>query len=375
MSTPADRLRLLLVEDEPDDADILRELLAAFGAGHFRLHHVETLQEGFECIDAGGIDLVLLDLSLPDSHGVDTLTRTLEHRADLPIIVLTGLDDERLGTQLVQAGAQDYLVKGHFDGRLLVRCLRYAVERHRMLEKLERANVVKTYFAATMSHELRNTIFAITSYCDLALDPRTQHMEAEKRRILGLVNDRAKQSLRLIQATLELTRAEVTASKLEEHEVSVNELIDELAGETEIPAAQRGKVALRWEVASSLPPLHTDPVKLKMVLKNLVENAIKFTEEGSVAVSAGAANGDVRFSVADTGIGIPADELQNLFEPFRQAHGKTSRGAGGAGLGLYIVHRLVELLGGSITVASDSHQGSTFSVSIPLRQLGRSVAR
>ena len=157
------------------------------------------------------------------------------------------------------------------------------------------------------------------------------------------------------------------APKLEEHEVSVAELIDELAGETETGGAA-GEGRSRWEVPRRLCRRCTPiRVKLKMVLKNLVENAIKFTEEGSVAVSAGAADGDVRFSVADTGIGIPADELQNLFEPFRQAHGKTSRGAGGAGLGLYIVHRLVDLLGGSITVASNSQQGSIFSVSIPLR--------
>src|SRR6266702_1419690 len=106
------RLTLLLVEDNPDDADLLREVLAEPGSEPVRLVAVETLREGFAALDHAPVDLLLLDLSLPDSQGLETLTRALAHPARIPIIVLTGLDDAGLGVEAIHAGAQDYLVKG-----------------------------------------------------------------------------------------------------------------------------------------------------------------------------------------------------------------------------------------------------------------------
>jgi CheY-like chemotaxis protein len=127
------RRTLLLVEDNPDDADILREVLAEPGSEPVRLVAVETLREGFAALDRAPIDLLLLDLSLPDSQGLETLTRALAHPALIPIIVLTGLDDAGLGVEAIQAGAQDYLVKGRVDGALLHPSMHSAIERHRLL--------------------------------------------------------------------------------------------------------------------------------------------------------------------------------------------------------------------------------------------------
>ena len=119
-------------------------------------------------------------------------------------------------------------------------------------------------------------------------------------------------------------------------------------------------------MAPELPALRTDAVKLRMILKNLVSNAIKFTERGAVRVTANRSGDRVRLTVSDTGIGIPADELPHVFEPFRQAHGHRSRRAHGAGLGLYIVRRLVDLLGGTIAVDSAAGRGTTFAIELPL---------
>jgi len=131
-------IRVLLVEDNPGDVRLFLELLRETGAGHVKLEHVDRLCTALERLSNQAFDVVLLDLSLPDAHGLDTLVRAHAHAPSVPIVVLTGLDDQALAVKAVRAGAQDYLVKGRVDGDLLVRSVRYATERARALEALER---------------------------------------------------------------------------------------------------------------------------------------------------------------------------------------------------------------------------------------------
>ena len=131
-------IHVLLVEDNPGDARLFLELVRDTGAGRVRLEHVTRLSLALDRLDSGNFDVVLLDLSLPDEQGLATLTRTHAHAPNVPIVVLTGLDDEALAVKAVRAGAQDYLVKGRVDGDLLVRSMRYATERARAVEALER---------------------------------------------------------------------------------------------------------------------------------------------------------------------------------------------------------------------------------------------
>jgi len=130
-------IRVLLVEDNPGDARLIREMLSEAGGASFQPECVDRLAAGIERVTSGGLDVVLLDLSLPDSSGLDTLHRMHAAAPEVPILVLTGYDDETVGVKAVQEGAQDYLVKGLVEGDLLVRAIRYAIERHRMLAKLE----------------------------------------------------------------------------------------------------------------------------------------------------------------------------------------------------------------------------------------------
>lgn len=524
-------ITVLLVEDNPDDADILAELLRDGGARDVHLVRVETLRDGLAQLARGGFDLVLLDLSLPDSQGLETVRRALAKPAP-PIIVLTGLEDEALGAAAVHAGAQHYLIKGRADGRTLLRDMHYAVERHRLLsertedarvfaalahvgeelmaavsrhalldrlcqvtaetlgcditatwlldergdvyrpaaantaaewerirtlhvprarlrplvaagrraavrwlddrlrrelpeplvrlpggvgtvlyltlqrgsgivgtqvcgyrqrggawnrsrerianglvhlaglaldnarlvEELEESNTIKTYFAATMSHELRNTLFAIGGFGEMLGDAAGGNAEVE--RLSRAITDRTQESLQLIQAALELTRSEVRPAPPDSDPLDLAALLAELAAETDA-GHQRPGVDVQWDIPANLPPLRSDPLKLRMVLKNLYTNALKFTRAGSVRVAVAATDGGVRLTVSDTGIGIDPAEIPHLFEPFRQAHGGLSRRAGGAGLGLYIVARLVDLLGGRIGVESRAGEGTTISVDLP----------
>ena len=130
-------INILLVEDAPLDAQLLRELLAQAQGVPFVLANADQLATGLARLAAGGIDIILLDLSLPDAQGLDTFIRAHAHAAGVPIIVLTGSDNETLAMQALQAGAQDYLVKGQLDGNMLVRSIRYAIERARTLAALQ----------------------------------------------------------------------------------------------------------------------------------------------------------------------------------------------------------------------------------------------
>jgi DNA-binding response OmpR family regulator len=129
-------MRILLVEDNPADARLLQILLKEAGSAPLEMRHADRLSTGLKYVAEPGIDVVLLDLSLPDSQGVETLVRMHEAAGGVPIVVMTGIEDEALGVALVQAGAQDYLVKGQVTGALLTRSLRYAAERKRAEEKL-----------------------------------------------------------------------------------------------------------------------------------------------------------------------------------------------------------------------------------------------
>jgi len=133
-----DGIRALLVEDNPGDARLLQELVREAGAGHLRLELADRLAPALDRLRQEHFDVVLLDLSLPDEQGLATLVRTREWAPKVPIVVLTGLDDEALAVKAVRMGAQDYLVKGRVDGDLLVRSMRYAAERGRAMEALER---------------------------------------------------------------------------------------------------------------------------------------------------------------------------------------------------------------------------------------------
>ena len=146
--------------------------------------------------------------------------------------------------------------------------------------------------------------------------------------------------------------------------VEVPALLEEIKAETE---AEREGVDLTytWTMQGDLPPLHTDPGKLKIVLKNLIRNAVKFTEEGSITIEAQGHRGGIEFRVVDTGTGIPAEALELIFEPFRQVGTTSSDQKRGTGLGLHIVKRLLALLGGTITVESKLGSGSTFRVWVP----------
>ncbi len=239
-----------------------------------------------------------------------------------------------------------------------------ALAHAQLVEQLERANRLKSDFVDTMSHELRTPLNAIIGYNDLLLEEDGDSLTAEQVEILRQVRQSSLDLLELISATLDLSRLEKGEDPVEEQEVHLADLLSQLEAEAGPLGAKPG-VRFSWMLEPWELQVRTDPVKLRVVLKNLIANAIKFTERGSVTVEARRRDGGVEITVSDTGIGIAAEHRAIIFEPFRQTEPYLTRRYGGTGLGLYIVRRILDVLGGTVAVESEVGRGSTFRVWLP----------
>ncbi len=233
--------------------------------------------------------------------------------------------------------------------------------------ELVKANKVKDEFLSFISHELRTPVSAIIGYTMLTQEGMYGEINADQEKILGKVAARSEELLSLINALLEATKVEDKAVKIASNEVDLVNFLDELRSTYEI-TADKGSV-LNWDYPSNLPVVKTDHEKLKCILQNLINNAIKFTEEGNVTIVARyiQSSNAMEFKIADTGIGISEASLPIIFEKFRQVDGSETRNYGGIGLGLYIVKKFTDVLGGKVDVESRPGKGSIFTVHLPVQ--------
>ena len=274
--------------------------------------------------------------------------------------------DSLIGVQCAEYRGRDELfdARGVRIAQGISHLASLALETARLVEELDGANRLKSEFVATMSHELRSPLNIIIGYHELLLDGAFGALNDRQRDPLRRADRSARELLDLISATLDLSRLEAKRIAVDVSDVEVAELVDEVGREYSTVLDRPG-LSVRWFAAHGLPPLRTDRVKLKMVLKNLVGNAVKFTDHGEVSLSAMARDEGIEFTVIDTGVGIPLDAQLMIFEPFRQLEVTRTRLRGGAGLGLYIVKRLLDALGGTITLESEVGKGSVFRVWLP----------
>src|SRR6058998_3763885 len=232
--------------------------------------------------------------------------------------------------------------------------------------QLERANRLKSEFLASVSHELRTPMNAIIGYTKLMLDGLDGEMTEQQQTDLFRVAQAADNLLGLINGLLDLAKIEAGKMELNVEEVSISEVTEE-ALELVRPRADEKDLELRSLVLSDLPRVWADRARVRQILANMLANAVKFTERGSVTVSAVAAEGWVTISVADTGVGISPEAQAYVFDEFRQADSSTTRRYGGTGLGLAISRRLVTLHGGRIWLESEVGKGSIFHFTLPIR--------
>ncbi len=391
-----DNLTILVVEDEPGDFGLVR--LHIHQAGCAPVHNedpvlwAKTLAEGIEQAHCNKPDIILLDLSLPDSAGITTVQDMRAAISDVPIIVLTGNDEFSLALETLEAGAQDFLVKGHFDYEILGRALRYALVRGKLEQRLrhyqqhleemvqertialsiakeaaETASRAKSTFLSNMSHELHTPLNGIMGMTDIAMRHMTDPKQIER---LAKVKTASSQLLYVINQILDISCIEAERLTLEAEDFKLSTVLENLESLISFKAEVK-HLQLVIEPAPEFAALALRgyPLRLGQILLNLTSNAVKFTEQGTVTLRARIiAETDTevqfRFEVEDTGIGISPEDQKRLFTAFEQADGSMTRKHGGTGLGLVISQRLARLMGGDVGLKSQPGVGSTFWLTV-----------
>ena len=358
-------INLLLVEDNPGDARLLQLALRKAGTAH-TVTHSEDLQAALHHIAAARFDVILLDLSLPDCCGLETLTRVQSQASDTPIVVLTGNNDETLGVNALQAGAEDYLVKGSVDGALLTRAMRYAIERHRILTQLKEFDRLKSEFLATASHELRTPLTIIREFVSLVNDEVVGPVTPDQKECLSDALRNCDRLTVLLNDLLDMSKLKSTNIELRRQKIDIADLLT-VCYRDFAQKCRTKNIDLRLEAPETLPFVVCDSDRISQALVNLLGNAYKFTPEGGkIILRAEACQNFVTLEIEDSGKGISKQDQALIFDAFTQVDRQEGPGAKGTGLGLAITQRIVELHGGVISVESEPGQGSRFRFRLPI---------
>jgi signal transduction histidine kinase len=377
----AEAFRILLIEDNPADARLTRELLHESGTLSFELVHVATFEGGCARLGAERFDVILLDLSLGDATGIPMVTRLCTENPTLPLIVLSGLEDQATALAAIQHGAQDYLIKGQGGGDLISRAIRHAIERKLIDRQLieakrsaEAANRAKSEFLANMSHELRTPLNAIIGFSEM-IEQKLKGPLSETYREYGeIVRTSGQHLLAIINDILDIAKLSSGKIELDLEPLDVTKVITE-AVSIIAKKADSARVQIGTNLDARCPKIEADLLRLRQVLLNLLANAIKFTPAGgSIEVSASVGASELRIAVRDTGIGIAPEDIPAALEPFTQVGRGMTRAQEGTGLGLPISNTLVVLHGGRFDITSAPDLGTTVTISLPIHRMGKQAA-
>ncbi len=370
-------MQILLVEDSPTDADLLRQVFLHLGHEKWRLTHVERLSNAIAQCHENYFDVVLLDLGLPDSDGLETVTEFRESVPITPVVVLTMMDDEELALQVMARGAQDYLVKNQITSQLLVRSLRYAIEREQIFQQLKNSerkilsaweqeqeiNLLKSSFVSMASHEFRTPMTTIRTSVELLQKFDRELTDQKRNDYFERIKSSIKQITHLLDEILLLGSSEAGGLHYQPEPLDLEKFCADLTENLRFSHSQN--YTIMSECQGDCSNAVMDAALLWHVLTNLLSNAIKYSPiGGSVHLSLLCQSGTATFRVQDYGIGIPSKDQCHLFETFYRCSnvGKIQ----GTGLGLAIVKKCVELHRGDIQVKSELGKGTVFTITFPM---------
>jgi signal transduction histidine kinase len=392
-------LRILIVDDDEVDRIAVRRAIKTAGI-QVEVHEADTCAGAILTLKTEPFDCIFLDYRLPDQDGL-ALVQTIRAEGILsPLIVLTGQGDEQIAVDLMKAGASDYLAKSKISPGRLAQMLRNAlrvhqaeqeaalvnqrfkesyellIEQHQELEQqrqqiyeqnleLIQAAALKSRFLATISHELRTPLNVILGFSQMLMRPSKGSLSDKQTEMVQRIFNNGKNLLEMLNEVLDFSRIEANRLDLKPESFNLEHLITTTIDEV-CSLAVLKQLTLTSQVNLQNAVVFNDPVRLRQVLVNLLSNAIKFTSSGKVWVEAQEISPDrLSITVHDTGIGIAPEHINYIFEAFRQVDQTDTRKHSGTGLGLAITQSLLQMMGGTITVASQLGQGSTFLIELP----------
>lgn len=366
-----DAIQVLVIEDNPGDARLVKEALSEVTGTRFGLQFAERLSAGIDRLGEGGVDVVLLDLGLPDATGIDGIVRIQFEVPTVPIVVLTGSDDETVAREAVNAGAQDFVVKGKLGPDVLDRTLRYAIDRHSRLvqlskvnRQLEEMNELRNEFVAIVAHDLRGPMASITGFADLLIGGWDTLADGEKINYVQVISRNTKHLSEFVEDVLQVARIEAREFTYDIRAFDIGTLAQRAVDEA---AMTHGTGRFKLVAPGDLPLALGDEDRQWQVLTNLLSNAVKFSPaEEPIAVALSCTGDSVQVAVTDHGPGIAEDDLAKLFQKFGRLSQPGGRKTAGTGLGLYICKTLVETQQGRLWCESSPGRGSTFLYTIPV---------
>lgn len=363
-----ERPRILIVDDEKANLKILSELLNSEAEVSVAKSGVQGIWKAEKLLP----DLILLDIVMPEMDGFETIKKIKQSDSlsEVPVIFITGLDtadNEKYGLDL---GALDYIRKP-FNASVVktriathLKLIRQTKTLKQLSVKLMEADEAKSRFLANMSHEIRTPLTAIIGYAELIQQNELSGMESEQ--AIDIIANSGKHLLNLINDILDLSKIEAEKLQIEVMQVVLPVMLDEIVALIR-PKVEEKELEFDLDIYYPIPShIQTDPTRLKQILFNLLNNAIKFTDEGSIRLTVSVIDEHLQFNIIDTGIGIVPEQQRRIFSAFEQADVSVTRKFGGTGLGLNISKYLARKLGGELSVSSAPGLGSDFGASIAL---------
>lgn len=388
-------IRALLIEDDLADQQLIERSIKR-SHSPIELCCADRLADGLSHLSEGGFDVVLTDLSLPDSFGLETVQQIREHDLNIPIVILTTLDNREVELRSLAVGAQDYILKDEASPDSLTRAIHHAIQRQESIVKIQslltevessrklladkehllkkkNQRLRKLYktahrFVNNVSHEFRTPLTVIKDYVSLVREGMVGEVTDEQRRMLDIAGVRADDLNNMVDDLLDVSRLESGLLGAWRRPCQLAEVIESVCA----PLARKAEVkeiAFSTAVDPALPEVYCDTEKVGRVIINLVTNAMKFCgDPGSVRLWARQIDSrdEVMIGITDNGQGMSDEGLQEIFERFKQLPSKIKCNTKGFGLGLNIAKELVELNFGDLSVESQIGQGTTFTFTVPV---------
>ncbi len=364
----ADKLfSILLVEDNPGDRRLICEMLAEARSVTFDIKHADRLQAGLEYLGENRVDVVLLDLGLPDSQGLETLGKMYTQVSEVPIVVLTGLDDEMTGVQAINKGAQDYLIKGQIDTNLLARTIRYAIERKQGEERerqlhlqLDLSNRLASLgvMVEGIAHEINNSLVSVIGFAELLME---EDIPKKAKESVKTIIDNGQRIANIVTGL----NAFAQQQELKRTYVDVNNIIQDTLA-MRAYSLETNNIEVTAQLDPTLPLTMADIDQLQQVFLNIIINAEMGMKsalgKGNLLIKTETIENTIKISFTDDGPGIPEANLIHLFDPFFS----TREVSQGIGLGLSVCYGIIAGHNGQIYARNGPSKGAVFIVELPI---------